>query len=89
MWTIYLVRVLPCEQDFRGGGAQSSCNMSSCRPSDLVRKSNVALFVQSSQPENNAVEVVGFDDHRVYPARRRLPFSKFLEKKSENNVKML
>ena len=38
------------------------------RPSDLVKKSDVALFVQNSLPENNAVHEVGFDDRKIYPA---------------------
>ena len=37
-------------------------------PSDLVKESDVALFVQSSSAENNAVQEVGFNDRRVYLA---------------------
>ena len=64
------------EPGFRGDGAQSANNMNSRRSSDLVQKSEDALFVQNSPPENNIVQEVGFDDRRVYLAH--YPWSKAL-----------
>ena len=61
-------RVEHCEQDLCGGGAQSASNINGRRPSDVVKKSDVVLFGQSSPPEGNAVQEVGFDDRRLYPA---------------------
>ena len=40
----------------------------SSRSSDLDKKSDIVLFVQSSPPESNTVQEAGFDDRRVDPA---------------------
>ena len=54
-----------CEQDLYGGGAQSANNINGHRPSNLVKKSDVVLFVQSSPPESNTVQEIGFDGRRI------------------------
>ena len=56
-----------CQQGFCGCGEQIARNINVRRPSDLVKQYDVVLSVQSSPPESNTVQEIGFVDCRIYP----------------------
>ena len=42
-----------CEQSFRQVGAKGTSFVNGSRPSDLIKESDVVLFVQSSPPQKH------------------------------------